>query len=78
MELRLTGLVELDCPRCGYGLEVDLVDARTHVSRFCPVCKTRLDLRDGDGSVYGAEQEIEAALKELTDAFDDLDLTIEF
>lgn len=75
MAFELAGLVDVACPRCEYALEIDLVDIRAQSSRYCPACKTRLDLHDSDGSVYGSEQEIEAALVE---AFDGLNLTIEF
>jgi hypothetical protein len=75
---RLDGLVEVDCPECGYGLELDITDVRCQVSRYCSACKTRLALHDGDGSIYGAEQDVSAALRQLDDMFSGLNLTIEF
>lgn len=77
MQYRLAGLVEVTCPACGYVLEVDLADVRAQISRYCPVCKTRLDLRDGDGSVYGAEREIERALGSVVESLGGYDMTIE-
>lgn len=73
----LDGLVEVDCPECGYALELNTTDVRCQVSRYCPVCKIRLDLRDWSGSIYGAEQDVSAALGQLDDMFRGLNMKIE-
>lgn len=74
MRVDLGHLTEADCPQCGYGFDIFLDDVRCQVTRICPVCKTHLALRDGDGSVAGAEAEINEALASL---FDGLDITLE-
>lgn len=78
LSYQLDGLVEVSCPECGYGLELEITDVRCQVSRYCPACKTLLALRDGDGAIYGAEQDVTATLRQLDDMFDGLNLTIEF
>lgn len=70
----LEGLVVIECPRCSYGLEVNLVEIRTQVSRYCRACKARLDLRDADASLFGAEKRIASSLDQLVGS---IDLTIE-
>lgn len=44
-------LLHIPCPSCGYQLEVQVVDARTQVWRWCPCCRARVRLVEPDGSV---------------------------
>jgi hypothetical protein len=44
-------LIDVPCPACGFALEVQLLDARTQVWRWCPCCRARVRLIEPDGSV---------------------------
>ena len=58
-------LVEVLCPRCGYGVEVQLLDARTQVYRWCPCCRGRIHLVEPDGSVSVGVDVVEEAMQSL-------------
>lgn len=69
--MRLSGellrdLIEGSCPSCGYGFEIQLIDAYTQVYRRCPCCRTLIHLIDSGGSVHGAMQDVDAAMQSLT------------
>lgn len=62
-------LVDLECPVCGFGLEVLVVDVICQVWRFCPCCRVRIRLMDGSGEVHVAMDEVEAAMGSLLRTF---------
>jgi ribosomal protein S27E len=63
----LQSFVGVECPECGYALEIQLVDVRAQVYRHCPCCRVRIHLRDGGGSVYGVLEDIDNGLRNLAD-----------
>ena len=58
-------LVEVPCPRCGYAIEIQLLDARTQVWRWCPCCRVRIHLVEPDGSVSVSVDAAEEAMRSL-------------
>lgn len=61
----LHALIDVECPRCGYGFEVEMLDAATGVARWCPCCRIRIQLTEGGGEVHGAMEDIDAAIRDL-------------
>lgn len=59
--------LDISCPRCGYGVEIQLLDARTQVWRWCPCCRVRIRMVEPDGSVSGAVTAAEAAMNSLAE-----------
>lgn len=61
--------VEVSCPACGFELEIQLLDVRTQVWRWCPCCRARIRLLEPDGSMS-------VGLARAEDAFRDLGKTM--
>ena len=63
--------IEVDCPTCGYYVEIQVIDVSCQVYRYCPCCRTLIHFVDAGGSattsLRDAESEIEDALKGLFD-----------
>ena len=70
--------VMLDCPECGYGMDVELLSIRLEAMVFCPCCKVTIRLEDADASVDGAQHEIESQLNDLKSQLEKLNATIQF
>ncbi|WKX09985.1 hypothetical protein [Streptomyces sp. NL15-2K] len=64
----LASLVTFPCPRCRYKVEIQLLDARVQVYRYCPCCRARIRLVDADGSMFGGLEEVDLAMEQLTKA----------
>ena len=60
-------MVDVPCPRCGYGVEVQLLDARTQAYRWCPCCRARIHMIEPDGSVSGSVDAVEETMRALTE-----------
>lgn len=58
-------LLDVPCPRCAYLVEIQLLDARTQVWRWCPCCRARIRMVEPDGSVSGSIKGVENALRSL-------------
>lgn len=58
-------MVEVPCPRCGYHVAIQLLDARTQVWRWCPCCRVRIRLVEPDGTVSGSISGVEEAMHSL-------------
>jgi hypothetical protein len=60
-------MVEVPCPWCRYGIEIQLLDARTQVWRWCPCCRVRVRMVEPDGTVSGSIRDAEEAMRSLED-----------
>lgn len=60
-------LMEVPCPRCGYGLEIQLLDVRTQVWRWCACCRVLIRLVEPDGSVSASITGAEIVMRSLED-----------
>jgi hypothetical protein len=58
-------LIDVDCPRCGYTFDIQLLDAACQVHRRCPCCRVGIRLVEPDGSVSGGIEDVEAADRDL-------------
>lgn len=56
----------LECPRCGFVMEVAIVDVVAQTYRWCPGCHGHIRLKDDGGSVAVSLQEIDAAIRSLS------------
>lgn len=64
----LKASVEVECPKCGFVLSAELLDAYRQVWRWCPCCRCRIRLAEPDGSLYGAMEEVDSVMGELQDS----------
>jgi hypothetical protein len=56
---------DVPCPRCGYEMSIQLVDARLERRLFCPCCKSAVQLVDAGASGHGAMRQVDEALRRL-------------
>jgi transcription elongation factor Elf1 len=61
--------VDIECPKCNYQNEVQLIDAKSEKSIFCNNCKSIIQLQDSEASVHTGVESINNALKDLDDLF---------
>jgi hypothetical protein len=65
-------LIDVPCPRCGYVVEVELLDAVCQSYRWCPCCRVRVHFNEGRADVYGPLEDVESAMRELDEQIDEL------
>jgi hypothetical protein len=63
---------DVECPKCGYPFEIEILDARLESRIFCPNCKSGIQLKDKDCSAHDAQEQIHTAMKDLTKLFRNL------
>lgn len=61
--------IDLDCPKCGYINELQLIDAKSENLLFCHNCKIEIQLKDEEGSVHSGIENINNAFKDLQNLF---------
>jgi Zn ribbon nucleic-acid-binding protein len=61
--------VDMECPKCKYQDEIQLIDAKTEIAIFCNNCKCIIQLHDSEASVHTGVESINDALKDLEDLF---------
>lgn len=57
--------VDVECPDCGYPLEIEVVDVATQVVRRCPCCRKAVQITEPDGSIHGALAAVDSAERKL-------------
>jgi hypothetical protein len=57
--------VAMPCPACTYVTDVALVDVRTQSAVWCPCCRSRISIREPDGSVSVGIKQVQQAMTEL-------------
>ena len=62
--------VNLDCPNCRYGMDVELRSIQLQAVIFCPCCKIAIQLNDSDASVDRAQKDIGAAIRNIGQIFE--------
>ena len=70
--------VVLNCPNCGYGIDVEIRSVELQETAFCPCCKVAIQLVDANASVHGAQEEIDSAMEDLQREFKKLSKTFNF
>ncbi len=58
-------VVDVRCPRCAYLVEVQILDVRTQVYRWCPCCRVLIHLVEPDGSISVSIDAAESAMHSL-------------
>ncbi len=58
-------LVDVPCPRCGYAVDVWMIDIRLGSRVFCPCCKVPIQLVDQHAQAGVASRQLEEALRRL-------------
>ena len=57
--------VSLECPGCGYAMDVQFLSVRLEETIFCSCCKLSVRLQDGGASAHRAQRDIEEAMNDL-------------
>ena len=65
MDLFDNVFIPVDCPRCGYATDVELLSVRLQRAIFCSCCKARIQLVDADASLHQAQNEFESAVNDF-------------
>lgn len=76
MDITKGVFISMPCPSCGYEVDVELLSIRLQERVFCPCCKFRIQVIDDHATVFGAQEEIEAAIEELKKTVEKLSTTI--
>ena len=71
-------VILLDCPKCYYGMDVDVVSVILQRLVFCPCCKSSIQLIDSEASLYGAQAKIESEIGNLQREFKKFEKTFQF
>jgi Zn finger protein HypA/HybF involved in hydrogenase expression len=61
--------INIECTKCNYSFEIQVIDARLENLVYCPNCKCSIRLKDADASVH-------TSTRDLNDAFKELDKTL--
>jgi uncharacterized Zn finger protein len=59
--------IDIECPKCDYKDEVQLIDVKAEKTIFCNNCKSFIQLIDKEASVHSGVENINRALKDLND-----------
>ena len=75
--------IVVNCPKCGYGMDVELrshsaINVELQETVFCPCCKVATQLVDANASLYGAQEEIDSAINDLQRQLKKLNKTFTF
>ena len=57
--------IDIECPKCKYQEEIQLIDVKSEISIFCNNCKSTIQLHDNEASVNTGVESINNALKGL-------------
>ena len=60
---------DIECPRCKYADEIQLVDAKIEVLYFCNNCKVKIQIQDNEGSVHNGIDTMNNIFKDLDKLF---------
>ena len=57
--------IDFNCPKCGYTIHVQLVDAKSESIVFCHNCKANIQMKDDNASAHKGINDINKAFEEL-------------
>ena len=57
--------IDVECPRCRYPMDVQMLDVRLQARVFCPNCKVAIQLVDHEGSTEVGLRKVDRALSDL-------------
>jgi len=61
--------IDINCPNCQYGFEVQMIDAKLQTTIICNNCKSNIKLVDETASVHNSINKISQSFKDLEDIF---------
>ena len=61
--------IDIECPKCNYRDEIQLIDAQTEKVIFCHNCKTTIQIHDDNASVHQSVEKIKSFSKEIDQFF---------
>jgi uncharacterized Zn finger protein len=67
-----TTWLEINCPKCSYQIDIQLIDVRDEITVFCHNCKTNIQLFNEDASVDTGIAKINQTMKDLDDTLNKL------
>ncbi len=77
MKESIQSFVLINCPKCHYGMDVELNSIRLQRLAFCPCCKSTIQLLDVDASLYGSQADIESDIESLEQEFKKFEKTFQ-
>lgn len=61
--------IEINCPKCGFGFGVQLIDVKTERNVYCHNCKVTIHLQDSEASAHTGIEKIHSAINDFKDIF---------
>lgn len=61
--------IDINCPNCNYGFEVQMIDAKLQCTVICNNCKSSIQLIDQTASVHTSINSINQSFKDLENIF---------
>lgn len=61
--------IDIECPRCGYLEEIQLMEVKLENTVYCHNCKAIIKLTDSDASVHNRIASINKSLNDLQKLF---------
>ena len=68
MNLLDNAFISVNCPRCGYATDIELLSIRLRERFYCSCCKARIQLEDADASFHRAQKEFDSAMEDFARA----------
>lgn len=57
--------IDIECPQCGYSIEIQLIDIKSETIIFCHNCKTCIRLEDNEASIHNGINSINKTINDL-------------
>lgn len=64
--------ISIECPKCGYQDEIQLIEARLESTIYCHNCKTLIKLVDEGASIHSGKEAISKSINDLQKLFKSL------
>ena len=61
-------LIPVDCQKCGYIFDAQMLDVRLGCQVFCPACKSLTIFVDEDASAHAAFKQVDQDVKDLMES----------
>lgn len=61
--------IDINCPKCKYGIQIQLIDVKNEAVIYCHNCKSSIHLKDNDASSH-------KGVSDINNAFDKLNKTL--
>lgn len=57
--------IDVNCPKCKYGIQIQLIDVKNEAVIYCHNCKSAIHLKDNEASSYKGINDINSAFDKL-------------